>query len=323
MAVSRISYLGASVSTLYRRAPRLLVASVLALALTSAAACGDDDDPEASDDTTSERTDQTEASAEPTALDITLTETAIEGAAEEIPSGLVELTITDETEGAGGEVSITHVEEGTDSTEFVSGLTPVFDGGAFPAYFLNNAGVTGSGTVVLEPGEYIVWFDKASELDRPSTADDIVTAPLTVTEGDDAAELPAADGTVTSTDYEFAVDVTAGASTVNFVNESQEQFHNVEIVDFGANDPQVIEDNLQAILEAEDPNSLPPGVDGSQINFDFGGSGVFGPGGAGTFDLTFEEGNTYVGLCFIQDRDGGASHAEEHDMYEVFRVDAG
>jgi hypothetical protein len=311
------------VVALCRRAPRLLVASALALALTSAAACGDDDDPEASDDTASEQAETTEASAEPTALEATLTDAAIEGAPDEIPSGLVEVTVTDETEGAGGEINLTHVEEGTDTTEFASGLTPVFGGGAFPEYFLNNAGVSGSGTVVLEPGEYIVWFDKASELDRESTAEDIVTAPLTVTEGDDAAELPTADGTITSRDYEFTVDVAAGASTVNFVNESQEQFHNVSIVDFGTNDPQVVEDNLPAILEAEDPNSLPPGVDGSQINFDFGGSGVFGPGSAGTFDVTFEEGNTYVGLCFIQDRDGGAPHAEEHDQYEIFQVDAG
>ena len=33
-----------------------------------------------------------------------------------------------------------------------------------------------------------------------------------------------------------------------------------------------------------------------------------------------EAGHTYVALCFIADREGGAPHAMEHDMYEVFEV---
>ena len=35
-----------------------------------------------------------------------------------------------------------------------------------------------------------------------------------------------------------------------------------------------------------------------------------------------EEGHTYVALCFIQDRDGGAPHAIAHQMYDVFQVGA-
>jgi hypothetical protein len=183
--------------------------------------------------------------------------------------------------------------------------------------------VIGGGTVVVEAGEYYVWFDRAADLDRESTADDIVLAPLTVGPGADDATLPEADGTVTSTDYAFTVDLPAGGGTFTFVNESQEQFHHVVLVDFGTNDPALVEENLPAILESEgDEASLPEGIDGEQIDFEAGGSAVFGPGSSGTFDADLAEGSTYAALCFIQDRAGGPPHAIQHQMFDVFQVEA-
>ena len=198
---------------------------------------------------------------------------------------------------------------------------PIFEGGPFPDYWLGNAGVVDRSLVTLDAGEYIVWIDLASDLDRTSTEDDIVTATLTVGDGDDDATLPDADRTITAEDYSFEVDVTAGPGTINFANTGPEQFHHALLVDFGTNDVATIEENLPAILEAEDPDDLPEGVDGEDIDFEFAVSGVFGPGSAGTFEADFQAGNTYAVLCFIQDRSGGAPHAIQNDMYSVFAVE--
>ena len=61
--------------------------------------------------------------------------------------------------------------------------------------------------------------------DDLSTADDIITAPMTVAPGEDDAEISGTDGTVTATDYHFGVDVAPDASTLTFNNDSDTQFH--------------------------------------------------------------------------------------------------
>ena len=116
-------------------------------------------------------------------------ETSIDGLPTELTAGLVDVTVTDETEAAGAEINFTRVEPGTDQEAFVAGLVPIFDGGPFPDFFLNNAGAVGSSTIALDEGEYVVWIDLASNLDRTSTAEDIITAPLTVGPGEDGAEI--------------------------------------------------------------------------------------------------------------------------------------
>ena len=40
-------------------------------------------------------------------------------------------------------------------------------------------------------------------------------------------------------------------------------------------------------------------------------------GSSGTFETPFVEGNTYVAVCYIQDREGGPPHAIEHQMFDV------
>ncbi len=254
-----------------------------------------------------------------TAVGVTLTDTSIDGLPTDLVAGLVDVTVTDETEGAGGEINFTLVAPGTDQETFAAGLAPIFEGGPFADYFLNNAGVAGSGTIALDEGEYIVWIDLASNLDRTSTVDDIVTTSLTVGAGDDGADI-SADGTVTATDYHFETDVAAGKSIVTFNNDSTEQFHHVVLVDFGTNDPALVESKLLELLESDENSPPPEGLDMSQVNFDFAGSGVFGPGGSGTFAADFEAGKTYVALCFIQDREGGGQHAVQHNMHQVFEV---
>jgi hypothetical protein len=300
---------------------------LVALTVSLAVGCADDDDGDAGAAPTSaaesEQATPTAAGEEPAALAVTLTESALEGLPDEVPAGAVGIDVRDETESAGGELNFTQVQAGTTEADFFEFITTVFGGGEISERLLDNAGVTGSATITLDPGEYIVWYDLASELERESTEDDLVTATLTVTGGDADAELPEADGTITASDYRFDVDVSAGPSTVNFHNASEQQLHHVILVDLGTNDPATVEQNLPAILEAEEASDLPEGIDADQVDFEFGGSGVFGPGSAGTFEATFEAGHTYAAVCFIQDREGGPPHALAHEMYEVFQVEAG
>lgn len=200
-------------------------AVLLAVAL-GVAGCGDDDDEES--------------------LALTLTETGLEGLPEELTAGVVAIELTDDTEAAGGEVNFTRVEDGTTEDAFLEAIESVFAGGPIPDVLLDTSGVIERSTVVLDEGEHVVWYDLASNLERESTPHDIVTTPVTVAEGDGDAEPPDADGTVTATDDDFEVDVQEGSSTVNFFNDSSAQLHHVVFVDFGTNDPAVVEEKLPA-----------------------------------------------------------------------------
>jgi hypothetical protein len=258
--------------------------------------------------------------AEITPVNLTLTETSIDGLPTDLVAGAIDVTVTDETEGAGGSVNFTRVEPGTDQAAFAEGLAAAFGGGPLPDFFLNTSGVINHTMTTVDEGEYIVWMDVANNLDRESTVEDVVTAPLTVGAGDNDAVLPETDGSVRAGDYLFDVDVTAGGSTVTFTNSSDNQFHHVILVDFGSNDPAVVEDELPTLLASEEDAPIPEGIDPSQINFEFAEAPVMGPGGSATFDVTFEEGHTYAALCFISDREGGLPHAIQHGMYDVFQV---
>ena len=409
------------------RGTRYLGAALCVPLLLGATACGDDDD----DTTTAEETTTTVADG-PTAIEVTLTSDGFTGMPPELPAGLVEITVVNES-GAYGTLDISRVTDGTTEDEFVEGLEPLFEGGAFPEFFESNAGVeaddgeTTTSLITLQEGEHIVWYEVRSGEDEEggaeeeaetetetvtetetetdgtdtTTADDdstatteaeetttstttttvageeeqgaaaagqpegtltavaaedddddagagaeedeplaeepegeggegsgppeILTAPLEVTAGDDEAELPEADGEVVASDYEFSATLD-GPGTINFRNDGPVQFHHAVVMDFGTNDPAVVEEAFPSILESEgDPSALPEieGLDMDDVNFDFAGSGVFGPDGAGTFEADIVEGNTYVLVCFIQDREGGPPHAIAHDMWDVVTAGGG
>ncbi len=165
--------------------------------------------------------------------------------------------------------------------------------------------------------------DAGSGEDSGEGAPPIMTALLEVTAGDDAAELPEADGEIVASDYQFEATLD-GPGTINFRNEGPQQFHHAVVMDFGTNDPAAVEEAFPAILESEgDPSAIEGAedLDMDQVNFDFGGGGVFGPDGAsGTFEADIVEGNTYVLVCFIQDRTGGPPHAVAYDMWDVVQA---
>jgi hypothetical protein len=251
------------------------------------------------------------APAEIQPIAVTLTDSSIDGLPTDLVAGLVEVSVTGEP---GTEVSFSRVEPGTDPAAFVEELGAVIEGAPFPDFFLNTAGAVDGTITALDEGEYIVWVE----------GEEIITAPMTVGPGDNDAVVPAQDsGSIRAGDYLFDADAVAGGSMARFTNSSDNQFHHVVLVDFGSNDPAVVEENLPALLASEDEDApLPEGIDPSQVNFEFAFSPVYGPGSSGTFPVTFEDGHTYAALCFISDREGGLPHAIQHGMFDVFQVGA-
>jgi hypothetical protein len=256
------------------------------------------------------------AAVAPVAL--TLTETAIEGLPDDLVAGVIDVTVTDQRATGTGEVNFSRVEPGTEPATFAADLIAVIAGRPFPDYFLDTAGAVGHSMLTLDEGEYIVWSEPA---DEDVTPDSILTAALTVGPGDDDAVIPPTDGgTIRAGDYLFDADVSGGGSTVTFTNSSDNQFHHVLLIDFGTNDPALIEGYFPTFLEREGQGPAPQGIDTELVDTEFGHSGVFGPGSSGTFDAPFEAGHTYVAMCFVFDRAGGLAHAFQHEMYDVFQV---
>lgn len=305
---------------------RMFLVGVVATMII-AAACGNDDGDDASTTTRAAATTTT-AGTEVAAqvLDLAASEEGLTGLPAEIGAGVVtvRLTVSEALDSPDFELDFTRVAEGTSEEDFEAGLVPLLEGGPFPDFLLDNAGVgVGEFSIELEEGLHIVWFELGSGEDEGEDAapPEIVTTTLTVT-GEAGGELPETGGTITATDYAFDVDVVAGDS-FTFVNQSRAQFHHAILLDFGTLDPATVEENLPAFIASEEGEEPPPAF--ADLDFESlfagGGSGVFGPGSAGTAMANLESGSTYAVVCFIQDRTGGPPHVVGHDMFEVFQVD--
>lgn len=284
--------------------------AMVAIALVG---CGDDDDEAVEEESVEEEaTEEVAESGGSVTVTVGAEELTIEG---EPAAGAVSVTIEGLAEGQ--EVDFTRVEPGTTVEATVEGLGEVTEGGAFPDFLLDNAGVNSAeATVLLDEGSYVVWTDGNTTGEGEPA---FVAAELEVGPGEEG-ELPEADGTFVVRDYEFEVPSSAGES-FTVINEGPEQFHHAILFNFGDLDEAVVEENLPAFL-AGDENTPPPeplaGIDFE--NLEAGGSGVFGPDGGGTFDATLEAGNTYAVVCFIQDRTGGPPHALAYNMWDTFTV---
>lgn len=314
---------------------RSVAAGLLSLALL-AGACGDDDDTDATadgDDTTetTEATDTSEpegegASDEMTVLDVTLSDDGLEGLPEEFAGGAVEVSFTLEGSRDFASLDFTRVDEGTTADQFAEEFAVVFEGGPFPEFVQANAGVetapgeTTTSTILLEPGTHVVWHEGLPDPEQEDAPAEIIATLVEVTEGG-VTELPEADGEIVARDYSFDVDVT-GPGTIAFRNEGPDQHHHAVLVDFGTNSLEVAEQAIGPLLQAGEDEPPPEieGLDMEAVNFDFGGSSVFGPGLGGTFEADVVAGNTYAVVCFISDRAGGPPHAVAYEMYEVFQL---
>ena len=309
-----------------RRRANVLLAMFLAVTLVAAGCGGDDDD----DDATGSPGGDGAAAT----LEVTLTADSI-SVPEEVVGGAVEVTFDSPSDEY--EVDFTRVADGTTVDQFKGAIAVVIGGGPFEDFLETNFGVaaTAEGAVsehiLLEPGSYMAWAERPSEDDgdegegeegeeEAPTADDILAQAFTVVEGD-GDELPETDGTITATDYAFEVDAQAG-DKFTFRNDGPTQFHHVVVFNFGDLDAAVVEENFPAFLQGDEEAPPPEAFAGVDFeNLEAGGSGVFGPDGAGTFSMTLESGNTYAAACFISDREGGPPHAFGHDMWAVFTVD--
>jgi hypothetical protein len=291
-----------------RRIAVLVVAGALLVV-----GCGDDDE-NGSDDGGSETTSGAEGGGSVT---VTVSEEGLE-VDEEVAGGAVEVAV----EGGEDEIDFSQVESGTTEDEFVEGMAALVEGGPAPEFLLANAGVSGSdepSTILLEPGDYFVWTESGvGDGLAPEGTPVLYTAPLVVT-GEGGGELPETDGTFTASDYEFSVDASEG-STFSFLNDGPDQLHHAVLFNFGDLDPSIVEENFAAFAasEGEPPEAL---AEVDFENLEAGGSGVFSADGAGTFSADLAADTTYVVACFISDLDGGAPHAIEHDMWEVFTLD--
>lgn len=319
-----------------RKSAILAIALSLGLVL---GACGDDTTPTAGDD------DSGQGSEEGGAFTVTVTGENME-APDEVAGGIVEVTFESDAPEGEAELSLTKVPAGTSEDDFRQAIASATSGGSIPPVIEATAGVApGTHTVELPEGGYFVWTDKPEpegedegeegppeggepegegEEGGPPPADPsaFIVRPLTVTAGQ-AGDLPDTGSTVTARDYTFDIDVEAGRERFTFRNEGPDQLHHAVFLDFGDIPSDDVEENLPAFIESEGQGEdLPAAFKELNPEEVFGPhSGVFSPGLGGTAEASFESGNTYAAVCFIQDRDGGAPHVIEHGMQVVFEVE--
>lgn len=321
---------------------------------------GDDDDADDTEQTEAPATtaaDATTATSGDTgeeggAVEVTVTDDAVEGLPSEIPSGVVTVTYTNNAAGA-SDLSFIRVTEDLTEEEFRTIFASVVaeEGSPIPEDLQGVSGLpeippggSTSQAVELEPGRHFVVAEPTAEEEEEEggegtdttaateaptttgaaseggTAAAFVISEITVTEEAGGADLPETDGTITALDYSFEVDVQPG-DTFTFINEGPDQIHHAVLIGFGTAEVAAVEENLLAFFESEEDAPPPPGINMEEVSFEVGGSGVFTPNLSGTFDATIEAGNTYAAVCFIQDRAGGPPHLFGQGMFEVFRVE--
>jgi hypothetical protein len=234
-----------------------------------------------------------------------------------------------------GEVSHEFALAGVGDTQvdqFVKEFGPVLEGGPFPDYLDQVAvpielesGASGGATFTVTEGTYVMFCALTGVVEGEKKAPHYelgMIQELTVSGGDAAPQLPAADGSITATDYAFEADLEAGDSSVNFVNEGPDQVHfaSVSVYPEGT-DAAEAEEAFKALLETEGGGQPPKGLPQPE---DVGFSGIFSTGLGGQFQLPqgeFESGRTYLFSCFISDRAGGPPHAIAYNMYEAVTIE--
>jgi len=185
------------------------------------------------------------------------------------------------------------------------------------------AGSSKSVDVKLAKGSYalVCTLSDNDSLDDPSKGPE--NAPLHLAQGmykpftvtsENAATMPAEEGTVVAKDYSFELPaLAAGTHTLVFRNEGK-QPHFASISEFpeGVTEQQA-RAAFQAALTSE--QGPPPGT---PEPVDIGFAGPLSADGEQTFDLDLKGGRTYVVVCFMSDRAGGPPHAIGQNMITFF-----
>ena len=285
--------------------------SLLALCAAGAlvAGCGDDDDDASSGS----------ESAKPTLFAVTATAQGAKKKALEFPAtvkaGLVTLTLTNSDTVLRSAQILRVTDDHTvddvlkvvnaDSTKIPESMQ---DGGGLPGV---KPGETMSATQNLAPGRYVIWDDEGGDDEDAPGYDELGAKGEFMVTGEAVdAELPPVPATVTATDegtytkdktYDFEFKgLKAGTNQVRFENTG-DQLHHALFFPI-IKDSTTIEDVEKAFASEDGP---PP------VDFEKGvGTSVIDGGIAQNITLELPAGR-YAVICFISDRKGGKSHAEQ------------
>ena len=235
------------------------------------AACGDDDN------TAAAETDRPQVtfSADDTSID----------APDEVPSGLVDITLQTEPGEIGHHIFVARLNDGVtfedavvngDDDAFFTMMTIEGGNGTIAA------GKTAQMTLELEPGNYFV-------LDNPQN-EESPTDEFTVVEGEESQAQPDARGTV-HMGPGMVIDVPDdfdGRGVWEFVDRDTEEVHEAAMVKLA---PGTTGQDL--VDWFHDPSGPPP------IEGEFGSMGAIGPGRRAWMTLEPGEPGDYVVVCFI------------------------
>jgi plastocyanin len=249
---------------------------------------------------------------------VTLTVTASEPSpgkyAFDLPStiagGVVKLTV-ENTAQAAHDLQLVRVKDGTAQGTVVDGLLDAPDGAPLPDFLLGASGAgritPGQTTTITEefdPGTY-VYFCTLGDGDGLHYKNGMLGTVIVT--GDTAkGGLPKADATVRAKEYGFEISgLKAGSNPVTFENTGAE-FHHAVFVPLGAG---AMFDDAVTAFQADAP---PP------VDFDrAAGFAVTSPGGTAlAADLVLDHG-TYVVICSLRDRAGGAPHFTKGMIQEL------
>jgi hypothetical protein len=291
------------------RRTRPMLASCAAVAVAAlVGGCGDDDE------------------NEPATFAITATAEGVKKKVLEFPStvksGLVTMTLTnnDKVPRSARIVRLLGdhtVDDFRDAVEKEGAPIPewIQDGGGVSTVLPRGAV---SVTQVLAPGRYAIADDESEQgEDGKSFADLGAKGEFTVTGPASDAELPARPATLTATDdgggdegdygFEFK-GLKAGHNEVRFENTG-EQLHHALLFPIARG--KTIKDVEEAFAAEEEPEGPPP------VDFEKGvGTTVIDGGIAQNISIDLPAGS-YAVVCFLSDRKGGKSHAEEGMLKEL------
>jgi len=245
----------------------------------------------------------------------------------EIPAGIVDLTF-ENTGMVGHEVAMAGLGD-TPIDRFLEDLR----GGAFqlngqaqPDYLdqvIVPPGPAPGGTIEatfsMTPGRYAFFcvFTEAAPGDEEIPHYERgMFHEVTVVEGDPDPTFAPADGTITAVDYGFDVELEAGDRTVNFTNEGPRQIHFTEVKVY----PEGVTAEEAEAAFARQLKGKPAGIPEPRS---IGYTGILSAGLGSTFrlDQEIKSGRTYLFACFVQDREGGESHAISHDEYLAVTIE--
>ena len=164
-------------------------------------------------------------------------------------------------------------------------------------------------TVMLEPGDYVMFCVIPSPGETMPHAMKGMMAPLTVLPGKSSGAMPTGDVTVTLSDYKFAFStpLTAGKHIITVTNAAAQPH---ELVMLKLNSGKTAAE-FDTFVEKDLMKGAPPAMP-------VGGLSFMDKGRTASFPVDLTPGN-YAMICFVPDAKDGKSHAV-HGMITQFAV---